>query len=937
MQYEPRKIEEKWQKVWTERKVFEVDKSDSKPKYYVLEMYPYPSGSLHMGHMRNYCLGDAVARIKRMQGYNVLKPMGYDSFGLPAEMAAVQEGIHPKITTERNINTIRSQLKAIGLAYDWRRELSSIEVDYYKWNQWLFLKMYEKGLAYQSESLVNWCDSCQTVLANEQVHNGKCWRCSTQVIPKNLRQWFFKITKYAEELLNELDNLDWPEKVKAMQRNWIGRSEGTIIEFEVNDTKEKIPIFTTRADTIFGVTFMTFAVEHPLVKKWVAGTEYEAEYQRLFDEVIKEDRFHRIADDTEKKGMFIGKYAINPMTGEEIPIYVGNFVIYEYGAGAVMAVPAHDQRDFEFAKKFNIPIKVVIQPFDGYKFDDSKMSRAFVDDGTLDNSGNYSGLSNRNAIHIISEDLKKMGKGGPTVNYRLRDWLLSRQRYWGTPIPIIYCDKCGIVSVPEKDLPVIHPLDVKFTEGNPLATSETFVKVKCPKCGAMGRRETDTMDTFVDSSWYFFAFCSLPDVRKTKMVDLEDVKYWGPVDQYIGGIEHAVMHLLYARFFTKVMRDLGLVPFSEPFKSLFTQGMINKQHPFDPENNRFLIRVKQEDGTYTTEYDLEQAIVKATGKPFIWKSTKMSKSLGNTVSPMETIEEFGVDVSRLFILYAANPEKEIEWSDQGIKSVQKNVHDLWEMLTTTDYKVKKKKSWFDDWMKHQIQKTIREVNHNLDQWAFRDLIGNVFDLAESLKIYLDVGVNKKILEEARTTIIKLLNPFVPHLCEEIWALYGNTDLMVDQPWPKEDEKQLNPEMDLWMEFITNMVFDYKNITKIIPFTPKKATIIIADEWKNKVVRNVLDLIKNQSALKELIGTIMKDPELKPHGKIIPAMIKKITENPGKFAVPFESQAKELEFCRSNLEFIQKRIGIEIAFVSESESKDPKAKNALPGKPSIILE
>ncbi|MFX0074860.1 MAG: leucine--tRNA ligase, partial [Candidatus Hermodarchaeota archaeon] len=581
IEYDFQKFEKKWQDIWEKEKIFEVKEDLSKKgkkKYYVLEMYPYPSSDLHMGHLRNYSIGDSFARFKRMRGFNVLYPMGYDSYGLPAENAAIDHGVDPEEWTNSNITSIQKQQKRIGLSYDWTRMVYSHDPNYYQWDQWFFLKMYEKNLAYRQESYVNWCPKCVTVLANEQVLSGKCWRCSSEVEQKFLTQWFLKIREYAEELLDGLDTVDWPEKVKTMQRNWIGRSEGTIIKFPIVGEERTIDIFTTRPDTVYGVTFMVFAPEHPWVRKWVEGTEYKLNFQNLYTETIKQNKFQRTDIDVEKKGIFIGKYAINPLTKEEIPIYIGNFVIYEYGAGAVMAVPGHDQRDFEFAKKYNIPIKVVIQPFE-YELNAEKMTRAYEGDGTLVNSDEFDGMENRSAIKTISKKLSSIDMGQETVNYKLRDWLISRQRYWGCPIPIIYCDTCGIVPVPYDDLPVKLPKDVNFTgKGNPLKTSESFVKTSCPKCGNSARRETDTMDTFVDSSWYFFRYCDPTEEKLPYRKDIAD--YWMNVDLYVGGVEHAVLHLMYARFFTKVARDLGLESFDEPFQRLLTQGMVNKAHPY---------------------------------------------------------------------------------------------------------------------------------------------------------------------------------------------------------------------------------------------------------------------------------------------------------------------------------------------------------------------
>ncbi|HDD46401.1 MAG TPA: leucine--tRNA ligase, partial [Candidatus Aenigmarchaeota archaeon] len=617
-----KEFEVKWQREWEKTGIFKAKPRGK--KYYVLEMFPYPSGKLHMGHVRNYSIGDAYARFKRMLGYNVLYPMGYDALGLPAENAAIKHNACPKEWTYERIKEMREQQKRLGFSYDWSREIRTCDPDYYKWNQWIFLQFFKRGLVYRKKAPVNWCPSCQTVLANEQVIEGKCWRCKTKVTQKELEQWFINIRKYANELLKGLEKLKgWPERVKIMQENWIGKSEGAEIEFKIEGSNKSIKIFTTRPDTIYGVTFMVFAPEHPMVRELVKGTEYESKVEEFIERVRAESLAERTDESKPKEGMFIGRYAINPVNGERVPIYIGDFVIYEYGGGAVMAVPAHDQRDFEFAKKHGIEIKVVIRPGDK-ELKAEEMERAYVDDGIMVNSGKFNGMHNREAMKKIVEYLEELGVGKAKVEYKLRDWLISRQRYWGTPIPIIYCEKCGVVPVKEEDLPVLLPDDVKFTgKGNPLQTSKTFLNVSCPKCGGKARRETDTMDTFFDSSWYFFRYCS-PNTSNAPF-DKEAVEYWCPVDQYIGGIEHATMHLIYARFFTKALRDLGLVSIDEPFTNLLTQGMVIK------------------DGA------------------------KMSKSLGNVVDPGEMIEKYGADTVRLFILFASSPEKELEWSDKGIE------------------------------------------------------------------------------------------------------------------------------------------------------------------------------------------------------------------------------------------------------------------------------
>src|SRR3989339_833587 len=573
MSYDSKTIEQKWQKYWEENNLFRSGEKSDKKKFYLLEMFPYPSGKLHMGHARNYAIGDTLARFLRMNDYNLLYPMGYDAFGLPAENAAIKNKINPEKWTDECINTMKEQQKKLGLSYDWNRLVVTAKPEYYKWNQWIFTKFFEKGLAFKKQAPTNFCPKDQTVLANEQVIDGKCWRCQTEVEVKDLEQWFYKITDYAEELLKDIEKLTgWPERVRIMQHNWIGKSDGLSVNFPVKNSDKNIEIFTTRPDTLFGVTFMTFAAEHPLVMELVKGTEKEKEIKDFVNKIVIQKRITRL-EEKEKEGIFTGKYAINPLTGDEIPIYVGNFVLMEYGTGAIMCVPAHDQRDFEFAKKYNIPIKEVIQPFDSAQ--GKPLSAAFVEEGTMVNSQQFNGINSKDAIAKISVYIEEKKFGKRVIHYKLRDWLISRQRYWGTPIPIVYCEKCGSVPVPEKDLPVRLAQDADFSAGgNPLATSKSFVETKCPKCNAKARRETDTMDTFIDSSWYFLRYCS-PKQDKFPF-SKEKVSYWMPVDQYIGGIEHAVLHLLYSRFYTKALRDLKLLDYNEPFNNLLCQGMVVK-------------------------------------------------------------------------------------------------------------------------------------------------------------------------------------------------------------------------------------------------------------------------------------------------------------------------------------------------------------------------
>ncbi|MFX1320344.1 MAG: leucine--tRNA ligase, partial [Promethearchaeota archaeon] len=778
--YDPQKIEKKWQQKWEASNIFTVkeDLKKKKNKYYVLEMYPYPSGEgLHMGHLRNYSIGDVFARFKRMCGYNVLYPMGYDSFGLPAENAAIDQNANPEEWTNANMKLMKEQQKRIGLSYDWTRMIYSHDPYYYKWDQWFFLKMFERSLAYRQESYVNWCPSCATVLANEQVQSGQCWRCNSEVEQKFLTQWFLRIRTYAEELLDGLNKVDWPEKVKIMQRNWIGKSEGSIIKFPIVGEDRTIDIFTTRADTLFGATFMVFAPEHPWVKTWVKNTKYEKDFIKFYDEVMIQDKFERTDIEVIKKGMFIGKYAINPMTKEEIPIYIGNFVIYEYGAGAVMAVPAHDQRDFEFAKEYNIPIKIVIQPFD-YELNVDKITRSYEGDGILVNSKEFNGIENRTAMNAITEKLEQIGMGFATINYKLRDWLISRQRYWGCPIPIIYCDDCGIIPVPYEDLPVELPKDVKFTgKGNPLQTSENFIKVICPNCGKQGMRESDTMDTFVDSAWYFFRF--MDPISKELPYRKDIVDYWGNVDQYIGGIEHAIMHLLYARFFTKVARDLGLHSFDEPFQRLLTQGMINKAHPYCPKCNTFAMKT-----------DVHDKKCKRCGTEYVLKSVKMSKSLGNTVDPLSIMDEYGADAARFFILFGASPESSLEWSDDGVGFANKFIKNTFSMLVDPPEIKRKEITIRDTLVKYILNKTIKLVTNNFEKLSIRDAVNNIIQFASEFNKYKNEGVVEEIFEECREKLLLILHPIIPHITEEIWEIIGKKGFISLALWPSYNKELL---------------------------------------------------------------------------------------------------------------------------------------------------
>jgi len=652
--YQPEAIERKWQSLWESEQAFRVRADPSKPKYYVLEMFPYPSGRIHMGHVRNYSIGDVVARYKRMRGFNVLHPMGWDAFGLPAENAAIERGVHPDVWTQENILYMKTQLKRMGLSYDWDREIATCASEYYQWNQWIFLQFFKRDLAYKKTSFVNWCPSCETVLANEQVIDGRCWRCDSAVTQKELEQWFFRITDYAEELLRDLDQLSgWPDKVLTMQRNWIGKSVGAEIDFPLLGRTGALRIFTTRQDTIFGATFVSLAVEHPLAVSLATGTEQESAVREFIDRFRNVSQTNRGAEEGEKEGVFTGAYCTNPFTRESIPIYLANFVLMEYGTGAVMAVPAHDQRDFEFANKYHLPVRVVIQP-PNQKLDSESLSEAYVDDGIMVASGDFSGLPNTTGKEQIAARAEANGWGKKSIRYRLRDWGVSRQRYWGTPIPIIYCDRCGTVPVPEDQLPVKLPENVPFTGkgGSPLGASKTFVEVECPRCHGRGRRETDTMDTFVDSSWYFLRYVSPHETGAP--FDKRQGDYWMAVDQYIGGVEHAVLHLLYARFFTKALRDMDLIRTGEPFTNLLTQGMVSKETYRCPEHGWLF--PGEPVGSEKNGWACPQC-----GRPVEkGRVEKMSKSKKNIVDPEDLVNLYGADTARLFTLFAAPPEKDLE-------------------------------------------------------------------------------------------------------------------------------------------------------------------------------------------------------------------------------------------------------------------------------------
>lgn len=768
--YDAESIELKWQQYWADNNSFHCEIDKSRPKYYVLEMFPYPSGNIHMGHVRNYSIGDVVARFRRMQGYNVLHPMGWDAFGLPAENAAIKHNIHPGAWTYSNIDNMRSQLKRLGYSYDWRREVATCHPKYYKWEQEFFLKWLEKGLVYRKKAPQNWCPTCHTVLANEQVEDGKCWRCDSVVEQKELTQWFLKITDYADELLADLKKLEggWPDRVLSMQNNWIGKSVGAEAAFKLENGKGEIKIFTTRPDTIFGVTFMTLAPEHPIVDSLISGVENEAEIRAFITKTRNMDRIARQSDSLEKEGIFTGSYCINPFTGEKVPVWLGNFVLAEYGTGAVMAVPAHDQRDFDFAKKYHIPMKAVISA-DGKEFDPADFECAYTEPGIMINSGEFSGTPNEEGKAKIIEALEKNGFGKKTVNFRLRDWNISRQRYWGAPIPVVYCEECGMVPVKQEDLPVLLPLDVKTHEDgrSPLPTFEAFVNTTCPKCGRPAKRETDTMDTFVESSWYFARYT---DARNEDAPFSEDaLSYFMPVDQYIGGVEHAILHLLYARFFTKVLRDFGYLPknIDEPFSNLLTQGMVLK------------------DGS------------------------KMSKSKGNVVDPTEMIAKYGADTVRLFCLFAAPPERDFDWSEAGIEGSFRFLQRVWRLfheIRANIFAMKPCSSTKEQAdseagkaMRLREHATVKKVSDDIgNRYQFNTAIAAIMELVNEmygLKDELAKFENgKAVLSSAMATVIALLSPITPHICEEFWQDLGLEGMACAQPWPEYKEEALQKDV-----------------------------------------------------------------------------------------------------------------------------------------------
>ena len=842
-EYNPQDTEESWQKAWDDSNIFNAEFREGKPVFYCLEMYPYPSGKMHMGHVRNYSIGDAVARYKRLKGFDVLYPMGFDSFGMPAENAAIEEGGHPHDITERNMKSITKQIKRMGFSYDWRRLVKSHDPQYYRWNQWFFLKFLESGLAYQQHAPVNWCTSCNTVLANEQVKAGRCWRCNGPVNQKEMSQWFLDITKYSQELLDGLEDIDFPENVKALQRDWIGRSEGAEIEFAVENSDDNIRVFTTRPDTLFGVTFVTLAPEHELAKKLVSGTEYEDDWKALHDEIIVMSEFDRIKNMGKKKGVPTGSFAIHPLTGERIPIWIGNFVIASYGTGAVMAVPGHDERDFDFAKKYDIPIKRVLVMSENASADD-ELKSAETEMGWMVNSGieGFDGLYGDAAKTAVCESLENSGKGVGTVNWKIRPWLISRQRYWGTPIPIIHCDSCGAVPVPEDQLPVELPRDVVFDgKGNPLNSSQEFCNVDCPQCGIPAKRETDTMDTFVDSSWYFLRFTD--SMQNEICFNPKIANHWMNVDFYCGGIEHAQMHLIYARFWTKALRDIGLHDIDEPFNELLCQGMVNKAAPWC------------ETCAITLNVSYSGECCPHCDTMLTERSAKMSKSLGNTVSPEDMIEKFGADTVRLFILFAANPTAGMDWSDSALESNYRQMVQLYGMPASI-LSWDGKPSDIDLWMRARLKQRCLQWEKAMDNYDLRGAVdASHFDLVKDLNWYRRRGganleVGKEVLE-AWTHMISIATP---HLAEDWWKLLGNSDLVAGRifssPGSLSTEEAIAIESEAYLRgFLEQARKVAKVAVKHLDGEPESATIHISRPWKRDLAKAAIDHLSSGQNIK----------------------------------------------------------------------------------------
>ena len=926
-----------WQRKWDEAQIFECGIREDRPKFYCLEMYPYPSGKMHMGHVRNYSIGDAVARYKRMMGFDVLYPIGFDSFGMPAENAAMDEGGHPYDITERNMASITQQIKRMGFSYDWKRQLKSHDPRYYKWNQYYFTKFYEQGLAYQEYAPVNWCEQCETVLANEQVKAGRCWRCNGPVVQKQMEQWFLDINKYAQELVDGLDTIAFPENVKSLQRDWLGRSEGAEITFEVEGKGMNIEVFTTRPDTLFGVTFVTLAPEHPMAEQLVKGSEYESAWQDLYDEVSVMAEFDRIRNMKKKKGVPSGCFALHPLTGERIPIWIGNFVIASYGTGAVMAVPGHDERDFDFAKAFDIPIRRVLVMDEGGDAD-APLDSAETAHGWMVNSPleGFDGLYGEEAMKAVTNALEIKGSGKETINWKIRPWLISRQRYWGTPIPMIHCEDCGVVPVPEQDLPVELPTDVAFGQGNPLETSEAFLNVDCPDCGKAARRETDTMDTFVDSSWYFMRFTDA--LNDEKCFDADVANHFMNVDFYCGGIEHAQMHLIYARFYTKALRDLGLHSIDEPFNELLCQGMVNSPAPWC------------DSCQLTLSVAHSGSPCPHCGSELSERSAKMSKSLGNTVSPGLMIEQYGADTVRLFILFAANPTAGMDWSDLAIAS---NHRVMIQMASMPDKLLGwgKSPSSMDTWMLARLKQRCAEFQQAMDVFDLRRAVEiSHYDLIKDINWYTRRGgENAELGVQILKSWTHLVSVSTPHLAEEWWQQIGMDGLVSGSEFEHLPEMSDEEQSALDNETVLRSVLDSARRIKDVAERhldgpAQSATIVVSPPWKRIMAVEALDFIEQGGSVKNFVGHLsqMEIAQGERKGEIIGYWGKKMLPQVFKWddasRALLRGSLDEVIALTNGSAFIAQELGLESIQVVLGESAEDhtgRAGGSMPLAPAIV--
>ncbi len=935
-EYNPQNTEQGWQNAWSEAGIFNSEIRDGKDAFYCLEMYPYPSGKMHMGHVRNYSIGDAVARYKRLMGFDVLYPIGFDSFGMPAENAAISEGGHPHEITERNMASITKQIKRMGFSYDWRRMVKSHDPRYYRWNQFFFIKFLEKGLAYQEHAPVNWCDSCATVLANEQVKAGRCWRCNGPVMQRDMSQWFLDIPQYAQELLDGLEEINFPENVKSLQQDWLGRSEGANIEFGIEGREETLSVFTTRPDTLFGVTFVTLAPENPLAEQLVSGSEFESAWKELYDEVSVMSEFDRIKNMGAKKGVPTGCFAIHPLTGGKVPIWIGNFVIASYGTGAVMAVPGHDERDFEFAKTYQLDVKEVLTP--SKEYEPRTLNKAFTGDGWMVNSelDGFDGLYGEEARSAVCAALEKVGKGNGTINWKIRPWLISRQRYWGTPIPIIHCNDCGAVPVPEDQLPVELPRDVIFDgKGNPLENSETFLNVDCPKCGSPAKRETDTMDTFVDSSWYFLRYCDA--VQDDVCFEKEVANHWMNVDFYCGGIEHAQMHLIYARFWTKALRDLGLHSCNEPFQELLCQGMVNKSAPWC------------DTCAVTLNVSYMGSNCPHCNGSLTERSAKMSKSLGNTVSPEEMIERYGSDTVRLFILFAANPTAGMDWSDDALEANHRQMIQLFNMPEII-LQWNGGQSQIDTWLLARIKQRMNEWRAAMETYDLRGAVEvSHFDLVKDINWYRRRGgnnptVGRKVLE----CWTHMISTSSPHMAEDWWKMLGNNDLIAGRIFQIEDTLEANEQKALIDESYLRAFLELaRKVSKVaekhIGGSAKSAIVHITRPWKRKLAQNAILHLESGENIKSFASKIQSISDLNNdnQGEVMSFWGKRMLPQVFKWSdeekVMISGELDEGNSLNNAADFIKSELGLDSIEFETGDLDIGRSASAMPLAPTIVYQ